>query len=78
MAQILDVMDYISNNLLMPIVAISTCILVGWKLTPDFVIKESTKNGESFHRKTMYVVMLRYIAPAMLFALLIKAIGVLG
>ena len=77
-AQILDVMDYISNNLLMPIVAISTCILVGWKLTPDFVIKESTKNGESFHRKTMYVVMLRYIAPAMLFALLIKAIGVLG
>ena len=29
-AQILDVMDYISNNLFMPIVAIATCILIGW------------------------------------------------
>lgn len=77
-AQILDVMDYVSNNLLMPIVAICTCILIGWKLTPDFVIKESTKNGESFHRKTMYIVMLKYIVPVMLFALLAEAIGVLG
>ncbi len=31
-AQILDIMDYISNNFLMPLVAIGTCILIGWVL----------------------------------------------
>ena len=31
--QILDVMDYISNNVLMPIVAIATCVLVGWVIS---------------------------------------------
>ena len=29
-AQILDIMDYVSNNVLMPLVAIGTCILIGW------------------------------------------------
>ena len=29
-AQILDIMDYLSNNIMMPIVAILTCILIGW------------------------------------------------
>ena len=33
-AQILDIMDYISNNLLMPLVAIGTCVLIGWVLKP--------------------------------------------
>ncbi len=74
-AQILDVMDYISNNLMMPVISIGTCLLIGWKIGPDYVIKENTKNGEPFRRKTLYIVMLKYIAPVLLFALLLKAIG---
>ncbi|HAG69142.1 MAG TPA: sodium-dependent transporter [Lachnospiraceae bacterium] len=75
--QLLDIMDYVSNNLMMPLVSIGTCILVGWVTNPDKIIGEITKNGESFNRKTVFVVMLRYIAPVMLFAILIKALGLL-
>ncbi len=75
-AQILDIMDYVSNNLLMPVVAISTCILVGWIIKPDAIIKEITKNGEKFGRKGLFIVMIKYVAPLMLFALLLKAIGI--
>ena len=75
-AQILDIMDYISNNLLMPVVAIGTCILVGWIVKPEYIIAEVTKNGEKFGRKGLLVVMVKYVAPVMLFALLLKAIGI--
>ena len=30
--QILDLMDYVSNSVLMPVVAIGSCILIGWIL----------------------------------------------
>ena len=75
-AQILDIMDYVSNNLLMPIVAIGTCILVGWILGPDFILNEAGKNGEKILRRKLYIVMVRFIAPVMLLALLLKALGV--
>lgn len=74
-AQILDVMDYVSNNLMMPIVSIGTCILVGWILGPGLVIDEATKNGEKFARKGLFIVMIKYVAPIMLLVLLLKAIG---
>ena len=77
-AQILDIMDYVSNNLLMPIVSIGTCILTGWILDPEFIIGEVTKNGEKFGRRKLFIVMIRYIAPVMLFALLLKALGLFG
>ena len=59
-AQILDIMDYISNNIMMPIVAIGTCILIGWISKPQTVIEEVQKNGEKFSRKGMYVVMVKF------------------
>ena len=73
--QILDIMDYVSNNLMMPIVSIGTCILVGWILGPEFVTDEATKNGEKFGRKGLFVVMIKYVAPVMLLILLLKAVG---
>ena len=76
-AQILDIMDYVSNNLLMPIVAIGTCILVGWILKPKAIIDEATKNGEKFGRKGLFIVMIKFIAPALLAVLLLMALGVI-
>ena len=76
--QILDVMDYVSNNILMPIVAIGTCILIGWILKPKAVIDEATKNDEKFGREKLYVVMIKYITPVLLLILLLKAVGVLN
>lgn len=75
--QILDIMDYISNNCLMPIVAIGTCVLVGWVIKPDMVIEEVEKNGCKFGRKKLYIVMIKYIAPILLVILFLKSLGVL-
>lgn len=75
-AQVLDIMDYVSNNLLMPVVAIGTCILVGWILKPEYITAEITRNGEKFGRRGLYVIMIKYVAPVMLIALLLKAIGI--
>lgn len=76
-AQILDIMDYISNNLLMPLVAIGTCVLIGWILKPKAVIDEVEKSGSRFGRKRLYVVMIQYIAPILLVILLLKSVGIL-
>ena len=76
-AQILDIMDYISNNIMMPIVAIGTRILIGWISKPQTVIEEVQKNGEKFSRKGMYVVMVKFITPILLFILFLKSIGLL-
>ena len=75
-AQVLDIMDYISNNILMPIVAIATCVLVGWILKPDFVIKEAEKNGEKMGRKRMFSVMIKYVAPVILVVLFVMSVGI--
>lgn len=76
-AQILDIMDYISNNCFMPLVAIGTCLLVGWIIKPAAVIDEVEKTGSKFSRKKLYIVMIRYIAPVLLVILLLKSLGIL-
>ncbi len=75
-AQLLDIFDYLSNNIFMPVVAIGTCILIGWIVKPKTVIDEATKNGEKFGRKGMYVVMIKFIAPVLLFILLLGSFGI--
>lgn len=77
-AQVLDIMDYISNNVLMPMISIGTCILIGWVKEPQFIIDEAEKNGEKFGRAKLYTVMMKYIAPVMLFILFLKSIGILN
>ena len=77
MGQVLDVMDYISNYVLMPVVAIGTCILIGWILKPGTIIDEATKNGERFGRKKLYMAMVKYITPVLLLILLLKSLGII-
>lgn len=74
---ILDIMDYISNNFLMPLVAIGTCILIGWVVKPKTVIDEVEKNGVKMGRKMLYIVMVKFIAPIMLIVLFLKSLGIL-
>lgn len=75
--QILDIMDYLSNNILMPVIAIGTCIMIGWSVGPQVIIDEVEKNGESFSRRMIYVVMIKYIAPVLLLVLLAKSSGLI-
>ncbi len=75
-AQILDIMDYISNNIFMPLVAIATCVLIGWVLKPKTIIDEVEKSGCKFSRRKLYIVMIKYIAPLLLLVLLLKSLGI--
>ena len=75
--QILDILDYASNNILMPIVGLLTCILIGWIAKPKTTIDEITLNGEKFVRKTLYVVMIKFVAPILLFIILLTGIGII-
>ena len=70
-------MDYISNNCLMPVVAIGTCILIGWVVKTKTVIEEAEKNGSRFGRKRLYIVMIKYVAPVLLLVVLLKSLGIL-
>ncbi len=75
--QVLDVLDYISNNCLMPLVALLTCILVGWVVKPETIIDEVCHGGYRFSRKKLYIAMMKVLAPILLFVLLIQSIGLL-
>ena len=73
--QILDVMDYVSNYVFMPVVAIATCILVGWVIKPKSIIEEVTLGGVKFGREKLYVVMVKFVTPVMLAMLLLQSLG---
>ena len=75
--QVLDVMDYVSNYVFMPVVAIATCILVGWVIKPRTIIDEITLGGLHFGREKLYVVMVKFVTPVMLALLLAQSLGLL-
>ena len=76
--QLLDIMDYISNSVMMPFIALISTILLGWVMTPDYVCSEMERNGEKVRRKQLYRVMIRYIAPVMMFILFLQSTGFLS
>ena len=75
--QILDILDYLSNYILMPVVALASCLLIGWVAKPDTVLDEVTKNGEKFHRRTLYKIMVRFVAPALIIVILLMSFGII-
>lgn len=76
--QLLDIMDYISNSVMMPFIALLSTILIGWVMTPDYVIDEMERGGEKFRRKKLYCIMIRYVAPVMMLVLFLQSTGILS
>ncbi|MCI5805405.1 MAG: sodium-dependent transporter [Clostridium sp.] len=76
--QLLDIMDYISNSVMMPFIALLSTILIGWVMAPDYVIDEMERNGEKFRRKKLYRIMIRYVAPVLMFILFLQSTGILS
>ena len=71
--QFLDFFDFISNSVLMPIVALITCIFVGYVIKPKTVIDEVELSGK-FKRKKLFEIMIKYIAPVFIVLILITSI----
>lgn len=76
--QLLDIMDYVSNNVMMPLIALLSTILIGWVVGPDYVVEEMEKGGARFTRKKIYRVMIRYVAPVMMLVLFLQSTGILS
>ncbi|MBR5535344.1 MAG: sodium-dependent transporter [Clostridia bacterium] len=74
--QLLDLADYVSNSVIMPVITIMTCILIGWVVKPKWVIDEVQRNGERFGRKGLFVVIVKFVAPVVMTILLLKALGI--
>ena len=69
----LDFFDFISNSVLMPIAAFLTCIFVGYIIKPKEIIDEVESSGE-FKRKPLFLVMVKYIAPICIVAILVFSV----
>ena len=76
--QLLDIVDYVCGNFLMPLVAFLTCVFVGWVVKPSFVIEEMEIDNHEFKRKNIYAFMIKYIAPVIMLILFIESTGLLN
>lgn len=70
---ILDFLDFISNSVIMPIVGMLTCIMVGFVIKPKAITDEVELNGR-FREKKFYNIMVKWIAPVCIFAILISSV----
>lgn len=76
--QILDILDWFSNNFIMPIVAFFTCIAAGWFIGTKYICDEVSLNGEKFSRKKLYEIMVKYVSPVLLLIIFLNGFGVFG
>lgn len=71
--QFLDFFDFISNSVIMPIVALCTCIFVGYFIKPQTIIDEAEYDGK-FSAKGLFVGTIKYIAPVCIVLILVSSI----
>jgi len=71
--QFLDFFDFISNSVIMPIVAFLTCIMVGYIVKPQAVLEEVELNGK-FSWKPVFNVVIKYVAPICIVAILVSSV----
>ncbi|MCI5604624.1 MAG: sodium-dependent transporter [Clostridia bacterium] len=70
---ILDIMDFTTNSVLMPVCALLTCIFVAYIIGVN-VIHDEVKQSSAFKRQKMFDIMIKYIAPILIVAILVSSI----
>lgn len=71
---ILDFFDFLTNSLMMPIAALSTCILIVYIIGVDKIIKE-VEQSSKFKRKGLYRFFLKYLAPICILIILASSVA---
>lgn len=69
----LDFFDFISNSVIMPIVALLTCVFVGYVIKPKTLSEEIALTGK-FKSEKIFTVIIKYIAPVCILAILISSV----
>lgn len=70
---ILDLFDFLANNILMPIVAIITCVIAGWFIDKNILPKEIGLD-KSKGMTTYFNVIIKYVAPICILIILISGL----
>ncbi len=70
---ILDTFDFLANNILIPIVAIITCVIAGYFIDKELLPKEIGIENKKF-AKTYYNIIIRYVAPICILAILVTGL----
>ena len=68
----LDMFDFASNSILMPLVAIVTCIIAGFFCDTEGLMDEIGLRGKGY--RMYYKIMIRYVAPVCMAAILISGL----
>ncbi|MBP5578789.1 MAG: sodium-dependent transporter [Ruminococcus sp.] len=69
--QILDFFDFSTNNLMMPVLAFLTCILIGYAVRTKYIEEEVMFGEKRFRSKLLYSVMIKFICPVCMIMILI-------
>ena len=70
---ILTLFDFLSNSVIMPIVALFTAIFVAYFLKPKTVIEEVELSGK-FKWRGLFSVVIKYVAPVFIVAILVSSV----
>lgn len=70
---ILDFFDFLSNSVIMPIVAFLTCVFAGFIIKPETIADEVESSGV-FKSKKMYTIVIKYIAPIFIVMIFISSV----
>ena len=65
--------DFVSNSVIMPIVALLTCIFVGYVIKPKALIEEIETTGK-FSSKKLFTIVIKYLAPVFIVGILIFSV----
>lgn len=71
---ILDFFDFLTNSLMMPIAALSTCILIVYVVGVDKIVEE-VETSSKFKRKGIYKFFIKYLAPICILIILVSSIA---
>ena len=75
---ILDMFDFFSNSILMPIVALLTSLFIGYVIKTK-TLTDEIEMGKPFKRKKVFEIMIKYIAPIFIVLILVSSVlDVLG
>jgi NSS family neurotransmitter:Na+ symporter len=69
--QILDLFDFTTNNIMMPVLALLTCILIGYAVKTKYIEEEVMYGEKHFRSRLLYSVMIKYICPICMAMILI-------
>lgn len=71
---ILDIMDFTSNSVLMPITAFFTCVFVGFFIKPSTISEEVKATNGKFAGEKLFTVMIKWVAPIFLVVILVSSV----